>query len=757
MGLKRREFLRRASGILAGLGISESIIWKSSQRYYQALAAPASRKLALLVGINSYPGLNALSGCVTDVELQRELLIYRFGFNPSDIVTLTDGQATRSNIEDAFINHLEQQASNGDLVVFHFSGYGRRINWDQSTTGLQTSLMPVDGGAVSGEPGANDILEATLSELLRSLKTDRAIAFLDTSYSYPGKNLQGNLRIRSQQGVPTGNPSEAEVAFLETLSPKPTLLLPRSASSFKGVVLAASGANQLATEARWDGFSAGVFTYAITQQLWLATQANTLQSSLHRASCAVQQIAGFPLQQPQLLKTLEAPLEDEGNNIPDQTLPGFVFNQPSAEGAVIAIEDSGQTAVLWLGGLPAQAIESLEVNSILTPVSSEGADPPSYQLQVRSREGLTVKAQVVEVGKSNPQSSNSPRLQVGQVVQETVRTIPRNINLTVALDVGLQRIERVDATSAFAGIPRVTTVIAGEQPADYLFGRAQEAMLAQLPSSALPMIPPGSYALFSLGKNLLLNTMGEQGEAIKSSAQRLVPELQTLLANKLLRLSANEGSSRLGVRVNLETVGPEAKAVVQSETRRAPWQAPEVSAVPRARTGNSPLGVPLGSRIRYRAFNYSDRPVYCLLFSLDNSGNAVVLYPSDDPTTSNNGQTQPTVEQNLLLPGETLTIPNGSGTGSWVVHGQAGLTETQVIFSSSPFTKTFSALSGSLRPQGDAQPLIPVTNPLAIAQAILQDLHAASVVSLANPGPSPDRWALHVDHWATLSFIYRAI
>jgi hypothetical protein len=755
MGLKRREFLRRASGILAGLGISESIIWKSSQRYYQALAAPASGKLALLVGINAYPGLNPLGGCVTDVELQRELLIYRFGFNPRDIVTLIDGQATRANIEEAFINHLGQQAKNGDLVVFHFSGYGRRINWDQSTTGLQTSLMPVDGGTGSGGKPANDILEATLWELLRSLKTDRAIAFLDTSYSYPGTTLQGNLRIRSQQGVPTGNPSDAELAFLDKISPKPTVLFPRSPTSFKGVVLAASGANQLATEGRWNGFSAGVFTYAITQQLWLATPANTLQSSLQKAACAVQQIAGFPLQQPQLLKTLEAPPSEEGNNPPDETLPGFAFNQPSAEGAVTGIEDNGQTVVLWLGGLPVQALESVEVNSIFTPVPLGESDLPSYRFQVRSQEGLTVKAQVLGLEKSTPESPNP--LKVGQVVQETVRTIPRNINLTIALDAGLQRIERVDATSAFAGIPRVTTVIAGEQPADYLFGRAQEAMLAQLPSSALPMIPPGSYALFSLGKNLLLNTMGEQGEAIKSSAQRLVPQLQTLLATKLLRLSANEGSSRLGVRVNLETLGPEGKAIVQSETRRAPWQAPELSGVPLSRTGNSPLGVPLGSRIRYRAFNYSDRPLYCLLFSLDNSGNAIVLYPSDDPSTSNSGQTQPTLEQNLLLPGETLTIPTGSGTGSWVVHGQAGLTETQVIFSSSPFTKTFSALSGFMRPQGDAQPLIPVTNPLAIAQAILQDLHTASIASLPNANTSPDRWALHVDHWATLSFIYRAI
>lgn len=64
-------------------------------------------------------------------------------------------------------------------------------------------------------------------------------------------------------------------------------------------------------------------------------------------------------------------------------------------------------------------------------------------------------------------------LQVG--LQEAVRVLPRNISLSIALGAGLERIERVDATSAFATIPHVSLVIAGEQPADYLFGRVQEA------------------------------------------------------------------------------------------------------------------------------------------------------------------------------------------------------------------------------------------------------------------------------------------
>lgn len=100
-GIEAAGFLRRVGWIFASLGISEAgwLPWRD--RYYQALAQPSPRKLALLVGINQYPQ-QPLIGCLTDVELQRELLIHRFGFTKGDILTLTDQQATRQQIEQAF-------------------------------------------------------------------------------------------------------------------------------------------------------------------------------------------------------------------------------------------------------------------------------------------------------------------------------------------------------------------------------------------------------------------------------------------------------------------------------------------------------------------------------------------------------------------------------------------------------------------------------------------------------------------------------
>ena len=137
--------MQRAGWTLAALGLIEAGWLRLGDRYYQALAQPGSRKLGLLIGINQYQKNPALAGCLTDVELQRELLIHRFGFHPSDILTLTDEQASREQIETAFLKHLTEQAQPGDVVVFHFSGYGRRVKLETSPEAVLNSLVPVDG------------------------------------------------------------------------------------------------------------------------------------------------------------------------------------------------------------------------------------------------------------------------------------------------------------------------------------------------------------------------------------------------------------------------------------------------------------------------------------------------------------------------------------------------------------------------------------------------------------------------------------
>ena len=86
--MKRRGFLQQISGLLAALGVAETEWLSLGNPYYQALAQPNQRKLALLIGINQYPQSSAPGVCVTDVDMQTELLINRCGFAASEILTL---------------------------------------------------------------------------------------------------------------------------------------------------------------------------------------------------------------------------------------------------------------------------------------------------------------------------------------------------------------------------------------------------------------------------------------------------------------------------------------------------------------------------------------------------------------------------------------------------------------------------------------------------------------------------------------------
>jgi hypothetical protein len=95
----RRAFLQHTALALGALGVSGTTLLGCASRYQQALAKPTQRKLALLIGINQYPERAVdsmlvqdipLKGCFTDLDLQRELLRYRFGFAAADILVLRD-------------------------------------------------------------------------------------------------------------------------------------------------------------------------------------------------------------------------------------------------------------------------------------------------------------------------------------------------------------------------------------------------------------------------------------------------------------------------------------------------------------------------------------------------------------------------------------------------------------------------------------------------------------------------------------------
>ncbi len=73
--MKRRHFLQFAGSALAAMGMSQTDFLTQADGYGRAIAQNTPRKLALLVGVNDYPSpISDLRGCLTDVDLQYELL-----------------------------------------------------------------------------------------------------------------------------------------------------------------------------------------------------------------------------------------------------------------------------------------------------------------------------------------------------------------------------------------------------------------------------------------------------------------------------------------------------------------------------------------------------------------------------------------------------------------------------------------------------------------------------------------------------------
>ncbi|KAJ6853981.1 metacaspase-9 [Iris pallida] len=108
------------------------------------------KRLATLVGCNYFNTRNELRGCINDVVSMRELIVGRFGFDPADVVVITDEpgsevQPTGKNIREA-LRAMVDRAEAGDVLFFHYSGHGTLIPAAKPHHGHKRdeAIVPVD-------------------------------------------------------------------------------------------------------------------------------------------------------------------------------------------------------------------------------------------------------------------------------------------------------------------------------------------------------------------------------------------------------------------------------------------------------------------------------------------------------------------------------------------------------------------------------------------------------------------------------------
>jgi tetratricopeptide (TPR) repeat protein len=449
--IKRRHFLQSIGASLTILGVNQFAIHQASLNYGQVLAQDTRRKRALLVGINNYPGKNAqdlktqglwyqLRGAVNDVELQRELLIHRFGFHPDDILVLTDQEATRQNILENFKKHLiEWVKSPDDVVVFHYSGHGSNVIDPYKIfpeDRLNGTIVPVDADLPLGYPNkggeVNDITAGTIFLLREALgrKTKNVTFILDSCYS--GAGVRGNLIIRSRPGYAEllklrgDTPNIKLKSIQEELDyqqhwltdlklSKEEWIERRKKNIVNGAAIFAAGRNQQAADASFaKDVNAGVFTYSLTRQLWQQTSNQGMGKVVIAAAGKTEQF----LQSMANSRPQNPGLEVKIGSSDEQQPMYFSSMQKLAAEAVIT-EVKGNDVKLLLTGAEPQVLEALGKGAIFNIVDNHGQRQGTVKIESRSSLNATGLLQTKSGVKISP----------GAVLQEQIRAIPADFQL----------------------------------------------------------------------------------------------------------------------------------------------------------------------------------------------------------------------------------------------------------------------------------------------------------------------------------------
>lgn len=687
--IKRRHFLQSAGSMLGAIALSQADFLQQANRVGRLLAQETPRKLALLVGINNYPNSAALYGCLNDVELQKLLLIHRFGFKPTDILEVSDNsdlKPTRANILHAFQAHLIEQAKPGDVVVFHYSGHGALVqdpdpirgqdaNGADVTYETNGTLVPQDLGAListASEVVVPDIMGRTLFLLMHAIQTEQLTVVLDSCHS--GGGTRGNVKVRalSRARLRSG---EQYVASPEEFELQRQLLGNLSMAEFqkrrqrgiaKGVAIGSALRDQLAIDDNpFGNYYAGAFTYLLTRYLWQASG----EQSAEAAANAL------------LLSTRSRAEDKHGIQVPDfYYMPDSNKQQPiyfvgdrsfrSAEAAITSM--SGDQVQFWLGGVSSRSLSSgSTAGAIFTVLDAQGQ--PVGEIEQTSRTDLYGQGKLI--------SGQSGTVEIGQILRERVRNLPADLTLNIGLD-GSLGADLEAARTALEAVERVQIFAPGAPGAEYLLGRFTATAQQQAIADGLTDLPPlNSIGLFTR-RNRPLDTdyFTPVNDTVSRAVSRLIPQFKALLARKILGLVQTGDTTALPVTAKILAIAANTQTsqVVAEVSSRGAREAGLVG----DRLQTTPQ-FPSGSTLKVEITNGDDRDLYISILVVAADGTIIPLYPNNFIDA----------EERVRVPRKgSLVLPQDRDGVDFVVGGSSGFPEILVLTSTEPLYDALKAM-----------------------------------------------------------------
>lgn len=718
MKFSRRNFLQSAGLSIASLGGfwgNVSLSKHQLNAYGETLGASASQKLALLVGINQYSQGKGLRGCTTDVELQKELLIHRFNFSPNNIITLIDREATRENILTAFDEHLVKQAENDDVVIFHFSGYGRQVKLNNSDSNFTriNSLITYDS-IKSENDFVDDILLDTFRQLASSFKTNKYTFIFDTSFIFPSLSDSNQLISRSYQFDNNLVVSQKEFNLNKNL--KNNKILPAQKNHLSPGLILAPFIDSFATEIRSINFNAGLFTYILTQSLWenspLTDNLTLMKKVASLITLYKRKSENFNFK------------NDENQSHTFKALPYNLTLESSRQGDAILTNIIEPNVIeLELVGLPLLILLNYGLNSCFTANVEQGK---IITIQINYLMGNKAKGILINGNKSS--------INKGLILRESLRVIEKNTGLNIAFNDSLEKIEKVDATSTLSAINEIKSVVnLGDNFVDLIFGKFTDKNTST-----------DGYGLFTSSQMLFANTYPKvDNEAVSSAIKHLIPSLKIALAEKLLNLTSNQYSSLLPININIKINQNNQVSKIEEKTTFSSLKLVQNPLKEYSDFDKNLLTkISADSQFTITINNENSHDLYYLLLGINFSRHAVAYFsPNEGIITQKN----------------TVTIPKNKNSLKWIVNADKGLGKLILICSKSPFHQTLNQLYKNTQLKPDIEQIVPLENHVMIAKAILEDLHLGSNISNNLVNNLTDVYALDLSHWVTFNFVYEII
>lgn len=257
--------------------------------------APDERaKRALLIGIDKYPLVGQLDGCVNDVELMQSILQESFGFPQEDMTLLRNEQASRDRILAA-LDLLVDQTGKDDIVVIHYAGHGSQMTDREGDEpdGMDETIVPFDSGR--GRDPNRDITDDEIHVRLVKLgeKTPFTTLIFDSCHSgtitrdvFGMKHRSIPADTRSKRDLPP-SPIPGEL-WPDLRDATPTGWMP---SGGKYVLIAGCRDEETSFEYRppeaGPDTAHGALTYFLAQELRRATPGSSYRDVFERAAANV--------------------------------------------------------------------------------------------------------------------------------------------------------------------------------------------------------------------------------------------------------------------------------------------------------------------------------------------------------------------------------------------------------------------------------------------------------------------------------------